>query len=228
MVRLLICVLYDMSTGFARRFISLIDQFAQGNKKQFAELTGKSPSHVYRICRGTSRPSMAYLEHLYSLFSLDLNWLLTGEKPIEQDSFSSTQDLLLVPKLDVEVSAGFGSEVGYEEIDEQFALNKRWLSSQLSVHSDQLAFVSVRGDSMLPTLYHGDMVLMDLSQKQPSGEGIFVLQTQDGLMAKRLQQKSDHVAVISDNSDYPSWRIDEKNAEHNNIIGKIVWCGRSL
>lgn len=217
-----------MSTAFSRRFINIVDQFAQGNKKLFAELTGKSPSHIYRICRGTSRPSMAYLEHLYSLFSLDLNWLLTGEKSTEHDTLNPSDDLLLVPKVDVEVSAGFGAEVGHEDITEQFALNKRWLISHLSVHSDQLAFVSVRGDSMLPTLHHGDMVLMDLSQQQPSREGIFVLQTQDGLMAKRVQQKTDHLVVISDNPEYPTWQINEKNAEHNNIVGKIVWCGRSL
>lgn len=217
-----------MSTAFSRRFMELVEQFAGGNKRQFAILTGKSPSHIYRICRGLSRPSMTYLEHLYSLFSIDLNWLLTGEQPVDKPFSSSQDELLMVPQLDVEASAGFGSMGGSEDVTEQFALNKRWLSSQLGVQSDRLAFVSIRGDSMLPTLEHGDMVLVDLSQQQVSREGVYVIQTQDGLMAKRLKQKSDHIAVVSDNDAYPSWQIDSQNAEQHGVAGRIVWCGRSL
>ncbi|KZN57590.1 repressor [Pseudoalteromonas luteoviolacea CPMOR-1] len=217
-----------MSTAFSRRFVTLVEQFAGGNKRQFAELTGKSPSHIYRICQGLGRPSMTYLEHLYSLFSVDLNWLLTGEQAADAPTQHSQDDLLVVPKLDVEASAGFGAINGQEDTTEQFALNKRWLQSQLGVHSDHLAFVSVRGDSMLPTLEHGDMVLVDLSQQQPSKAGVYIIQTQDGLMAKRLQQKSNHIAVISDNPDYPSWEINSQNAEQHGVAGRIVWCGRSL
>ncbi|WP_125720228.1 XRE family transcriptional regulator [Pseudoalteromonas rubra] len=217
-----------MSTAFSRRFTTLIDQFSAGNKRQFALLTGKSPSHIYRICRGLSRPSVAYLEHLYSLFNIDLNWLLTGEQPVEQSAVTGSGDMLMVPKLDVEASAGFGSINGSEDITEQFALNKRWLSTQLGVHSEQLAFVTIRGDSMLPTLQHGDMVLVDLSQRDANKRGVFVLQTEDGLMAKRLQQHRDHISVVSDNPEYPAWQIQADNAQQHGIAGRIVWCGRSM
>ena len=217
-----------MNTAFSRRFNELVEQFSGGNKRHFAELTGKSPSHVYRICRGLSRPSMTYLEHIYDQFKIDLNWLLTGEYSIEPSSQPATDELLLVPKLDVQASAGFGSINSSEDITEQFALNKRWLSSQLGVHGDRLAFVSIRGDSMRPTLHHDDMALVDLSQQQLHQEGVYIIQTSDGLMAKRLQKKIDHIDVLSDNPEYPSWTINEDNAEQHGIAGRIVWCGRSL
>lgn len=156
-----------MSTAFSRRFVTLVEQFAGGNKRQFAQLTGKSPSHIYRICRGLSRPSMIYLEHLYSLFAVDLNWLLTGEQPLDKPQGQLKDELTLIPKLDIEASAGMGSVIGHEEVTEQFALNRRWLNSHLGVYSEKLAFVSIRGDSMQPTLLDGDMVLVDLSQNQP-------------------------------------------------------------
>ena len=217
-----------MNTAFSRRFCELVEQFPGGNKRQFAELTGKSPSHIYRICRGLSRPSMVYLEHLYGLFKIDLNWLLTGEQPLDKPYHHSDEQLLLVPKLDVEASAGFGSINGAEDVTEQFALNKHWLSSQLGVHGEQLAFVSIRGDSMQPTLHHDDMVLVDLSQQHPTHEGVYIIQTHEGLMAKRLKNKTDSIEVISDNIDYPSWQINQDNAEQHAVAGRIVWCGRNI
>ncbi|WP_440054702.1 XRE family transcriptional regulator [Pseudoalteromonas sp. T1lg65] len=217
-----------MSSAFSRRFVTLVEQFAGGNKRQFALLTGKSPSHIYRICKGLSRPSMQYLEHLYTLFSVDLNWLLTGEQPSEQSINQVADDLTLIPKLDIEASAGMGSVNGYEEIREQFALNTRWLNSQLGVYSDQLAFVSIRGESMQPTLFDGDMVLVDLSQNQPRNEGVYVVQTEDGLMAKRIKPKHNLFDVISDNPDYPNWQINAENAAQHGIAGRVVWCGRGI
>ncbi|MBQ4848096.1 XRE family transcriptional regulator [Pseudoalteromonas sp. MMG005] len=217
-----------MSSAFSHRFNELVLQFSGGNKRHFAELTGKSQSHIYRICRGLSRPSMAYLEHLYELFKIDLNWLLTGQYSIEQHPNNQSPDLLMVPKFDIEASAGFGSVNNSEDITEQFALNKHWLSTQLGVYGEQLAFVSIRGDSMLPTLHHDDMVLVDLSHQTPHQEGIYIIQTSDGLMAKRLKQGKQHIDVISDNHDYPNWKIDHSNAEQHGIAGKIVWCGRSI
>jgi transcriptional regulator with XRE-family HTH domain len=85
-----------MSSAFSRRFVELVEQYSGGNKRQFAELTGKSPSHIYRICRGLSRPSMAYLEHIHGLFALDFNWLLTGERVLDIPFGHNSDDLLLI------------------------------------------------------------------------------------------------------------------------------------
>lgn len=220
-----------MSNAFTRRFQQIVDQLAQGNKKQFAELTGKSPSHIYRICRGAGRPSMAYLQDLYDEFRIDLNWLLTGEESGSQQSMglALNSDLVYAPKFDVEASAGFGALVQAEEITENFAFNKSWLSSQLRVSSENIAFVNVSGDSMLPTLDDGDMVLVDMSQQQVHHEGIYLLHTDDGLMAKRIKNKNGGtLEIISDNPNYPSWVIQPTEDNQTQIAGKIVWCGRSL
>ena len=216
-----------MATAFSRRFVTLVEQVTAGNKRQFALLTGKSPSHIYRICRGLSRPSMNYIERLYEMFAIDLNWLLTGEQN-QSSATANNQELTVVPMLDIEASAGTGSITGIETTTEQFALNKRWLSNQLGVYSEQLAFVSIRGDSMEPTLQDGDMVLVDLSQQQPSNAAVFIIQTEDGLMAKRIVPKQHHMEVISDNPAYPNWHITPENAEQHGISGRVVWCGRAI
>ncbi len=220
-----------MANAFARRFMLVVDQLAKGNKKLFAQKTNKSASHIYKICRGASRPSMGYLQYLYDEFKVDLNWLLTGEQNENSQPMGaqSDQELIFAPMFDVQASAGFGTEVSAEDIDDYFAFNKNWLSRQLNVSSDQLAFVNISGDSMLPTLNAGDNVLVDLSQTSLPREGIYLLHTEQGLMAKRLKPKADGVIqVCSDNPEYDNWLINPQNAEYNHLVGKVVWCAREL
>ena len=220
-----------MANAFAQRFMLIVDQLAKGNKKQFAQLTGKSASHIYKICRGMSRPSMSYLQDLYKEFQIDLNWLLTGERS-DHDSPTgriNRQDLVMAPMFDVQASAGLGQEVVSEDINDYFAFNKKWLSNQLRVSGDNLAFVSVSGDSMVPTLNDGDDVLVDMSQKMVHKEGIYLLHTPHGLMAKRLKQRNDGVlSVMSDNQEFDSWDIQLTEREENAVVGKVVWCARSI
>lgn len=219
-----------MASGLSQRFQYVVDQVTAGDKKAFAELTGKSASHVYKICRGASRPSMVYLQHLYDELRIDLNWLLTGEQGEGQAVMAkpSSSELVYAPMFDVQASAGFGAEVLSEDIDDFFAFDKNWLSRQLGVSSDQLAFVSIRGESMLPTLHNGDHVLVDMSKKSLSGDDLYLIHTEQGLMAKRLHKIKTGIEVISDNPEYDNWLITADNQSMNQIVGKIVWCARSL
>ena len=219
-----------MSTAFARRFQLVVDQLAKGNKKHFAELTGKSASHIYKICRGMSRPSMAYLQELYAEYKVDLTWLLTGEhsEGAQVAGTPSNSDLVFAPMFDVQASAGMGSEVQAEDIEDYFAFNKSFLSRQLNVSGEELVLVTISGDSMLPTLHDGDRVLVDMSQKEVNHEGLYLLQSEDGLMAKRLSDKQGELSVISDNLEFDNWTIPAQGREANPVAGKIVWCARAI
>lgn len=218
-----------MSSAFASRFQLVVDQLAQGNKKHFAEITGKSASHIYKICRGMSRPSMAYLQELYDEYKVDLTWLLTGEQSSGQVAGTpNDSDLVFTPMFDVQASAGMGSDIASEEVEDYFAFNKSFLSRQLNVSSEQLVFVTISGDSMLPTLHEGDRVLVDMSQKIVSHEGLYLLQSEDGLMAKRLTDKQGELSVVSDNPEYENWTVEASAREANPIAGKIVWCARAI
>lgn len=217
-----------MSTAFARRFQLVVDQLAKGNKKHFAEITGKSASHIYKICRGMSRPSMAYLQELYGEYKVDLTWLLTGEhsEGAQVTGTPRNGDLVFAPMFDVQASAGMGSDVVAEDVEDYFAFNKSFLSRQLNVSGEELVFVTISGDSMLPTLHDGDRVLVDMSQKLVNHEGLYLLQSESGLMAKRLSDKAGELLVVSDNPEYGNWTIGASAREANPIAGKIVWCAR--
>ena len=154
--------------SLSQRFTHLIDTLCDGNKAQFAQLTGKSPSHVYKICRGQSRPSMRYLLEIYEQLNVDMTWLLTGDNADAAPKYKPTDasnDLVYAPILDVQASAGFGATGFSEELQDQFVLDRQWLSRHLRISGDQLAFIHVSGDSMLPTLENGDMLTVYNQEK---------------------------------------------------------------
>jgi SOS-response transcriptional repressor LexA len=93
---------------------------------------------------------------------------------------------------------------------------------------EALAILSVEGDSMLPTLAHGDQILIDTHDQSAARDGIYVLRVDDALLVKRLSLNpaSRRLTIHSDNDAYPSWPDCDPSAIH--IIGRVVWVGRKL
>ena len=216
--------------SLAYRFQTVIDQLAAGNKKQFAEMTGKSASHIYKICRGSGRPSMAYLQELYEEFRVDITWLLTGEQNESANPAGvlNPGDQVVAPMFDVKASAGAGALTDSEAVEDYFTFNKSFLSRQLGVSGEQLVFVTVDGDSMEPTLSDGDQVLVDMTQRSVRNNAVYLLNSEQGLVTKRLQQKGKQLQINSDNRDYDSWQLDLTRLEENPVLGRIVWSARTI
>ncbi|WP_235927597.1 S24 family peptidase [Sandarakinorhabdus rubra] len=91
-----------------------------------------------------------------------------------------------------------------------------------------LAVLAVEGDSMLPTLAHGDQILIDTNESHPSHDGIYVLRVDDALLVKRLSLNpaTRRLTIRSDNDAYPTWPDCDPAAI--SVIGRVVWMGRKL
>lgn len=137
--------------------------------------------------------------------------------------------MVMVPKLDVQPSAGPGGSVDSEVTLSHYGFDRRWLRQISGGRPETLSIVRVRGDSMAPTLIDGDDILVD---RMESGfdlrDGIHVLQLDGALLVKRiaLGPSSGLLTVTSDNPTYPSWRNLE--AKDIYIVGRVVWAGRKL
>ena len=116
-----------------------------------------------------------------------------------------------------------------DEPGRAYHFRKSWIKQALKASPSQLRIMKVEGDSMEPTLFDGDTVLVDMDRKAPNPPGIFVLDDGMGLVAKRLQHvpNSDPpaVRVISDNKHYPEY---ERTADEIVIIGRIRWFAREI
>jgi phage repressor protein C with HTH and peptisase S24 domain len=110
-----------------------------------------------------------------------------------------------------------------------FHFRRAWIRDRLRAAPSMLRVMAVQGDSMMPTLNEGDVILVDMNQRNPIPPGVFVLHDGMGLVAKRLEHvpMSDppRVRIISDNPHYTPY---ECTADEINIVGRVRWYGREM
>jgi len=137
--------------------------------------------------------------------------------------------MLMIPKLDVQPSAGPGGSVDSEVTLTHYGFDRRWLRQISGGRPETLSIVRVRGDSMAPTLIDSDDILVDYMESRSAlRDGIYVLQLDNALLVKRiaLGPASNKLTVTSDNPAYPSWT--NIATDDVRIVGRVIWTGRKL
>lgn len=136
--------------------------------------------------------------------------------------------LALIPFYDVEASAGHGYLVGHELQTTQMAFRKDWLK-QKGLQVSQCALIKAKGDSMDPTIHDGDLLLVDTSIDHIMDDSIYIIQTDNNLIVKRLQQNLDgSLTIISDNKLYDKKIISAERATEIKIAGRVRWYGHEI
>jgi transcriptional regulator with XRE-family HTH domain len=120
----------------------------------------------------------------------------------------------VVPLLDQRLSAGPGTAL--PEADEAKALIQ--VPGYLRQYGEDIAALTVDGDSMEPTLHRGDMVVCD--SMGWSGEGIYAVRMGGSGFVKRITKRPGKVVVISDNPKYPP-QEEPEGSEDFSIIGRV-------
>lgn len=150
----------------------------------------------------------------------------SGEVRATDGHPSETHDAL-VPVYDVAASAGFGALVDYEQQTHSLAFPPDYLRKLTSSSPANLAIISVKGESMEPTLLDDDIVLVDMSKTHMGFEGLFVIRHNETLLVKRagMSPKNGHVTLLSDNKAYPPV---EASLADLSVVGKVLWYGRKV
>ncbi len=135
-------------------------------------------------------------------------------------------DTKLVTVYDVAASAGGGALAITEEmVGYKLAFPQDYLKNLTHSNLKNLAIISVKGDSMEPTLHDDDVVMLDFSKCDLNYDGLFVLRFGETLHVKRVARsaKRDHIKIISDNRDiYPAEDIHLSDVD---VVGKVIWKG---
>jgi phage repressor protein C with HTH and peptisase S24 domain len=130
-----------------------------------------------------------------------------------------------VPRLRVEASAGPGAFPEDERARSHLAFDPAWLR-RLTDDVRRLSMITVRGDSMSPTLSDGDEILVDEGDAAARlRDGVYVLRMDDALLVKRLalNPSGRSMTVCSDNPAYLNW--PDCDPADFDIVGRVVWAG---
>ena len=75
---------------------------------------------------------------------------------------------------------------------------------------------------MLGTIDPGSLVVLDVTVRSFLSDGIYAFTFGDTMHIKRLQSMGNKMMVISDNSVYEKWEINETNESELHIEGFVV------
>jgi hypothetical protein len=181
-------------------------------------------------------PSLENLDRLAEVLGLELYFGPLRHDPIgdavrgmfEQNARNSLDEFDLVERVDLDLSAGPGAAADDAKAMAPIAFRKEWLRSMYLSAKDCLV-TGVQGDSMQPTLWNGDLVLLD---RRPSDQirydAIYGLVDIDGdVRVKRIEAVNNGLVLRSDN---PNAGVDLRFGEDANrvqILGRVVWsCHR--
>lgn len=134
--------------------------------------------------------------------------------------------LVTVPRIAIGASAGPGGVAEIEEHGRPIAFDEGLLRDMGAGRRSALSIIRVAGESMEPTLYDGDDILVDRDAREIRPGGIYVLRLDDLLMVKRLIRDERGLVVHSDNPAHAA--IAGFDPATLQVIGRVLWCGRKL
>lgn len=201
---------------------------------ELAQRTGKSPSKLATDA-GLAASTLTRIvhnpkaEHRLSVETLEK---LRARYPEIFGDLGDIEDATLPDYVEVEVLpsyAGMGGG-GYGEGEPGRALLPRALiEERFKGSAGDFILIDVRGDSMVPAGYlHGDQILVDRRDIDPTQPGPFALYDGDSYVVKlveRVPRQRGWLRIFSANEKYSEYQVEESEAR---VIGRPVWLGRAL
>lgn len=202
---------------------------------ELAKGIGITQPNISDIQSGKTKISTPILLAIEYIYGVRKEWILTGEGEIfkEREIFSEgdEEDYCKVPLVDGKIAAGPGRIIPENEIRSYVWLYSPKLIGR-KTHRLLAVEIGEREESMTPTLFPGDIVLIDRDDPRGSMDfktgKIYGIRTKGGECQIKRVFAHDHTLIIgSDNrerSPESSWTDDIKKL----IIGRVVWGWRNL
>lgn len=132
-----------------------------------------------------------------------------GEIPVDA--------MILVPVVGL-VRAGYGGlafecDMGHDTVD------ARVISGY---NKEDFFYLKVKGDSMEPRLYDGDLVLVRRQSSIDNGSyGVVTIDDEEGVV-KIVNYNKDSITLISQNHNYPPRKFVGADVQRIRVIGKVI------
>lgn len=188
----------------------------RGFQSRAVEFIGKPQSLLSGVLKGSKGIGEELAREMEVRFNLNLKpgYLDDPELPsiLNGTTAAKESSLITVDQYNVRGSLGHGSfPADYIEVVRTITLDKNELMRRGVSYSspDNLSIITGWGDSMIGTIEHGDLLLVDRGITSFTKEGVYLLSWDGDLYVKRVQKASkDKFLLISDNDKYKPIEAD--------------------
>ncbi len=196
------------------------------------EIAGVSDEQVARWRDGKAKPNFGGVAAMTYAAGKSLDWLATGQEASIGNYLHIADEPMpgftLVPRLDIQASAGPGALAHDEQAIDYLAFQESWLRSR-KINPSCARVLTAKGDSMEPTIRNGDVLLVDTSINYIQDNTIYVIVYGDILLVKRVHSRlNGTLQLISDNPLYPPEEVTAGEIEQLHVAGRVMWFGRSI
>lgn len=210
-----------------------------GSKRsEFCKLLQIHENTLAKMERGESLPDAVQLVQIAALTGRQVLWLLGGG---EQEPFRSSDGsppnsveaveldgVVYVPLFDVRASAGTGAFNDQERVLQMRPFAADYIRRDLHILHNQMALVTIVGNSMEPDIHSGDVGLIDRRDKDISVEGPHLVRIDGGLLLKMVQRLPGGILRVSSKNQLSSpFDINVMDGTLNDfeVIGRLRWAG---
>lgn len=164
-------------------------------------------------------------------FGCSVNWVLTGEgnedarprdEPEEVD-LDTHPDLERIRRVSLRLQAGVnGFALDADEVDgDPIFFRSNWLRQRGFKPYDLIA-LKVMGHSMEPTLFPGDMVVVNTADREPKDGKVYAINYEGEAVIKRMIRDAGSWWLSSDNTDQRRFPRKECVADSCLIVGQVI------
>lgn len=166
----------------------------------------------------TARQSLA------QLLSINETELMDDEQLKKKALIISTPiNSISIDVLSAKACCGNGTENFTEQVIGSYSMLPSELHNVTIENPANLKIIQTIGESMMPTIKPNEFVLVDISVKSPSSDGLYVLCVGEDLLVKRIQINplDNSVKVISDNPAYEA--LSSPSYKDVRVVGRVIY-----
>lgn len=202
--------------------------------KDFARRIGMK-AVTYRAYENNQNGFHRHAPSFADALGVPVRWLMEGGE-LERETQSAEGELetqarqmglSLIPELELGYSMGGGSVFADYRHKGFVPFQREWLRAFMRGTFADLFVARGSGDSMLPTMMDGDIVLIDTAQRRiDQQDRIWALSYGDLGMIKRVRRlPGGTYRIMSDN---PSVTPIEAADDELYVVGRVCWIGRTM
>ena len=162
--------------------------------------TGISQSTLSQYRSGYSKPKDDRLRLIASVLDVNPAWLMGLDVPMDLTEKSKNQTIISHGVARVPVLGYVAAGIPIEEIED--IVDYEEIPAELLRGGKKYFGLVLRGDSMEPRMYDGDVVIVQKQDDAESGEYVIAAVNGDHATCKRLMKYRDSIALVSLNSKY--------------------------